>query len=433
MRLLLHIGWMLCWLLPAVPAQAQDVVVEPGGPVPSLTAALAVVPTGGRIVVRPGVYREPTLVVGRPVTIVGEGEAVLDGEGARQIMTITADDVTVRGLVFRHVGVSYIEDRAAVKVEGARRCVIVDNRFENTFFGIYLAKAAGCRIAGNDLRGLGTSETGSGNGIHLWYCKDITIEHNHIRGHRDGIYIEFAEDSVIRDNLSERNLRYGLHFMFSDRCRYRDNVFRDNDAGVAVMYTDDVVMEGNRFIHNWGSAAYGLLLKEIRDSHITGNTFERNTVGLLAEGVSRVTVEDNTFTRNGWALRVISDSKDNVFRHNDFLANSFDVATNSRVNYSRFEENYWDHYQGYDLDRDGYGDVPFRPVRLFSLLVEHNEPTLILMRSLFISLLDAAERVLPVLTPETLVDERPLMHPRAPAPEPATSGADVRDKPHKEP
>ena len=47
------------------------------------------------------------------------------------------------------------------------------------------------------------------------------------------------------------------------------------------------------------------------------------------------------------------------------------------------------------------------------MLVQRYEPALILLRSFFVDLLDAAERVLPVLTPETLVDERPLM--RAPA------------------
>jgi nitrous oxidase accessory protein len=34
---------------------------------------------------------------------------------------------------------------------------------------------------------------------------------------------------------------------------------------------------------------------------------------------------------------------------------------------------------------------------------------MILMRSGFVDLLDAAERALPVLTPETLVDTAPLM------------------------
>ncbi|MEJ2502287.1 MAG: nitrous oxide reductase family maturation protein NosD, partial [Gemmatimonadota bacterium] len=357
----------------------------------------------------PGRYREPTVVVDRPVEIVGMGDPVLDGEGARQLMVITADDVTVRGLVFEDVGTSYVEDRAAIRVEEARGCRIEGNRFEDAFFGIYLASAADCVVADNVLRARNTRETASGNGIHLWYSKNVEIRGNEIRGHRDGIYFEFVEESEIRGNLSEGNLRYGLHFMFSDDCRYLDNVFRRNGAGVAVMYTDGVEMRGNRFERNWGTAAFGLLLKDISDSRIVDNVFLGNSVGVYAEGSTRVEVRKNVFEANGWAVRIMANSLDNVFTANDFIANTFDVSTNSRRSYSEFTGNYWDAYRGYDLDRDGVGDVPFRPVRLFSLMVERNEPSLVLLRSLLVTTLDTAERVFPSLTPETLVDERPLM------------------------
>ena len=105
----------------------------------------------------------------------------------------------------------------------------------------------------------------------------------------------------------------------------------------------------------------------------------------------------------------MANALDNVFTRNNFIGNSFDVATNSRRTRSRFEENFWDAYRGYDLDHDGFGDVPFRPVRLFALIVERTEPSLLLLRSLFVQVLDAAERVLPSLTPEVLMDPKPVM------------------------
>lgn len=401
--------FVIAVLLLGHPASAQDITVSPDGPVTTLGAALQQTPRGGRIVVQAGVYHEPMITIDKPVTIVGNGEAVFDGDGDHQIMLITGDSVTVRGLSFRNVGVSFVEDRAAIKTEEAQHCVIEDNTFHNTFFGIYLAQTAYCRVAGNVLQGTSATETKSGNGIHLWYSKAIEIENNTVRGHRDGIYFEFVEDSRIANNLSEMNLRYGLHFMFSDRCQYHDNIFRNNDAGVAVMYTKGVEMIGNRFEHNWGTAAFGLLLKDITDSRVEDNVFIENTVGVHAEGSNRVHFEGNDFVENGWAVKIMANALDNVFTRNNFVANTFDVATNSRKHYSRFEENYWDNYQGYDLNRDGYGDVPFRPVRLFSLIVERNEPSLLLLRSFFIDVLDAAERVIPSLTPETLVDEKPVI------------------------
>jgi nitrous oxidase accessory protein len=132
-------------------------------------------------------------------------------------------------------------------------------------------------------------------------------------------------------------------------------------------------------------------------------------VGLYAEGSNRIAVEENEFIGNGYAVRIMANSMDNSFRRNKFIGNSFDVVTNSRQSFNTFDSNYWSEYDGYDLDRDGLGDVPHHPVRLFSLLVEKSPPSIVLLSSLFVTLVDTAERVMPVFTPETLVDDNPLM------------------------
>jgi nitrous oxidase accessory protein len=392
----------------------RRIVVAPGGAVPTVTQALRLARAGDTIVVTAGLYREPRLEVTVPVTILGQGEAVLDGSGAHEVLTLRADGVTVRGLTIRNVGVSYTEDRAGIRLEGVRRCVIAGNHLIDTFFGIYAARAADCTVSDNLIEAHATRQAAAGNGIHLFTSQGFTLTGNRIRGHRDGIYLEFSRRATLRDNESRGNLRYGLHFMYSDSCEYRRNVFAANGAGVAVMYSRQVTMVDNRFEDNWGSAAFGLLLKEIKDSRVEGNVMARNTVGLFAEGVDRTEIQGNQFLRNGWAIRLMADATDNSFRHNRFEGNTFDVATNSQASSpSAFAENYWDGYVGYDLEGDGFGDTPFRPVRLFSVLVEQNEPLLILLRSFFLDLLEAAERVAPVLTPDKLVDARPMMHWRA--------------------
>jgi len=383
--------------------------VRPRGELRTLAAAVSAAHAGDRIVVHEGVYRGPTAVVDKRLTIEGQGSAVLDGENARGLIVVKSDDVTVRGLTLRNVGTSFVEDRAALRVDSARGCVIDGNFIENGFFGIYLANVTDCRVTNNLLRANGQRETESGNGIHLWTSRHVTIADNTITGYRDCIYFEFVHDGDIRGNLSSGNLRYGMHFMYSDDCRYTSNVFRKNGSGVAVMYTKRVEMVGNRFEDNWGPAAYGLLLKEISDSRLESNHFVHNTTGLLADGANRLVATHNEFADNGWAVKLDASTVDGRFDHNDFLGNSFDVTTNSRAPSTTFAGNYWDAYRGYDLDRNGVGDVPHRPVRLFSLLVEHHQPALILMRSAFADLLDGAERILPSLTPDALVDSTPSM------------------------
>ena len=197
--------------------------------------------------------------------------------------------------------------------------------------------------------------------------------------------------------------------MFSNRCSYSQNTLRSNGAGVAVMYTKNVEMVDNRFEYNWGSAAYGLLLKEITDSNIKNNVFLKNSSGLYAESSNRIQITGNTFEQNGWAVKIMGNCLDNNFSKNNFLANTFDVATNAGHNFNFFNDNYWDSYNGYDLDRDGVGDLPYRPVSLFSYLVEQNEPSLLLIRSLFVDMINIAESIIPVLTPKTLMDETPSM------------------------
>lgn len=392
--------------------QIATVTVAPGGPAGAIAEAVRGAPAGARVVVQAGSYRESGVVVDRPLELVGVGRPVVDGDGRGQIFTVTSPGVTIRGFAIRGTGRSAVEDRAGIRLDEAHGCLVEDNHLDDTFFGVYVARTEGCVVRDNRITGTNLSEALSGNAIHLWNSRDITITGNTLRGHRDGIYLEFARHSIITGNTSHGNLRYGLHYMFSDSSEFRGNSFRENGAGVAVMYTRHVVMADNRFEDNRGQAAFGLLLKDISDSRIERNRIAGNTVGLYIEGSDRVTVTGNALERNGWAVNLMANSTDNTFSGNRFIGNSFDVTTNGRQHTSRFEGNYWDQYQGYDLDGDGVGDVPFRPVRLFAYLVARHEATLVLQRSLFVDLLDAAERVLPVLSPEMLVDQRPLM--RAP-------------------
>jgi nitrous oxidase accessory protein len=384
-----------------------DIVVGPGERITRISDAIQQARDGDRIRILPGVYREGTINVDRSVTLIGDGFPELDGEGEHPVIVVRAENVGIRGLLVRNTGVSYTRDNAAIRVEEVGGCVVEGNRLENNFFGIYLAKTRGCRVVGNVLEASGTREASSGNGIHLWNARDTHIEGNRIVGHRDGIYLEFAEAATLRDNHSEGNLRYGLHFMFSNDTEYTGNTFRHNNAGVAVMYSKRVRILANRFEDSWGAASYGLLLKEMTDSEIRGNTFRRNTVGIYSEGSGRNEVTHNHFVRNGWAVRVRSNSRENRFADNNFIDNAFDVSTDSRRNANTFAANYWSRYDGYDLTGDGFGDVPFRPVRLFSLVVERTPAAMVLLRSFFVDLLDLAERVIPALTPETLVDETP--------------------------
>jgi nitrous oxidase accessory protein len=199
--------------------------------------------------------------------------------------------------------------------------------------------------------------------------------------------------------------------MFSNNDNYINNIFRNNGTGVAVMYTKNVRMARNTFEKNWGTAAYGILLKDITDSYMINNKFVENTIAIFMEGGNRIDVKGNLFKENGWALKIQADCTDNNINNNNFQGNTFDVATNGTMVLSNFNNNYWDKYEGYDLNKDGIGDIAYHPVSIYSMIIEQNPNAVILLRSFIVNLLDKAEKAIPSLTPENLVDKKPTMKP----------------------
>ncbi|HEY2347758.1 MAG TPA: nitrous oxide reductase family maturation protein NosD [Puia sp.] len=366
---------------------------------------------GDTVWVEPGLYREKNIIINKSIILIGDQYPVLDGEHQFEIISVKADHVVVKGFRLVHSGVSSIIDIAGIKIYNSRDVRISDNILDDTFFGIYVQAGTQCIIDNNEVNAHSLIEQQNGNGIHCWKCDSLQITGNRISGHRDGIYFEFVTNSIIWRNISTHNLRYGLHFMFSHNDAYISNIFKNNGAGVSVMFTHGVRMFNNYFEDNWGDGAFGLLLKEISDSYVIGNKFINNTSGVFMEGASRIRFEKNEFIRNGWAMKIQASCLDIMVTNNNFFSNSFDVATNGSLVLNSFNYNYWDKYEGYDLNKDNLGDVPYHPVSLFSMVIDKNPSAMMLFRSFMTSLLDKTEKILPSLTPENLRDDHPYIKP----------------------
>ena len=363
------------------------------------------------VFVEGGIYKEGNVVVDKPIVLIGHQQATIDGQKRFEVLSIKSDSVTISGFTIQHSGLATLEDPGGIKVYDGRFVVIENNILEDNFFGIYIQFGKNCIVKNNHIRAYGKEEQEIGNGIHCWKSDSMQIVGNTISGHRDGIYFEFVTNSIIWRNISEKNIRYGLHFMFSNDDAYITNLFRANGAGVAVMFSKKVTMMNNTFQDNWGDACYGILLKEISDAYISGNHFDRNTAALYLEGASRMLIEKNNFQGNGWAMRVQASCMDNTIQDNNFMDNTFDMSTNGALVLNVFKHNYWDKYDGFDLNRDKVGDIPFHPLSLFSVIVERNPPAMLLFRSFIVTLLDKSERILPSLTPDNFKDTEPSMHP----------------------
>ncbi len=179
--------YILSLLLVSINATASTLEVGRGKAYETISGAVSTAEKGDTVLIYEGVYQEGTIEVRTPIVIVGVNNPVLDGENKYEILRVWVDSVVVMGLTLKDVGVSYVEDRSAIRFIKSKHGRIESNRLINAFFGIYLEHCRDIIIRDNMILGEAEYEMNSGNAIHLWYCRDIIIEGNYAEGHRDGI------------------------------------------------------------------------------------------------------------------------------------------------------------------------------------------------------------------------------------------------------
>jgi nitrous oxidase accessory protein len=411
MQKIINITGLFIFLFALTAADAKTIPVGKSRPIKTIQKAIDIAENGDTVLVDAGLYKEGGIVIQKSIVLKGINHPVLDGEHKHEILFIKGKEITIDGFKLQHTGRSEIKDIGAIMIYDSHHVTAINNIVDDANFGISLQNSRNCTVKNNSITAYGKNEVQSGNGIHCWKSDSLLIIGNKITGHRDGIYFEFVTNSLVWRNISKKNVRYGIHFMFSHHDTYIGNVFEENESGVAVMYTNNIHMYNNYFLNNWGGAAYGILLKDITDSDISGNSFTKNTTALHMEGCSRINLYKNTFSNNGFAVKIQASCDDNAFYKNNFTGNTFDIGTNGSLVLNTFNGNYWDKYEGYDINRDNTGDVPYHPVSMYSMIIESNPAALMLFRSLIVSLLDKSEKILPGITPENLKDEKPLMRP----------------------
>lgn len=366
----------------------------------TIKKAIHIATNGDTITVQKGTYKENNLMITKSIHLIGINNPIIDGDNKDTILKFNANHFSLSGFTIKNVPQSYTKDYSAVLVFKSKYFTIKNNTLENVFFGLMIEKSKYGVIQNNKISSNAQKEASSGNGVHMWHCSNMRVERKTLSKLRDGLYFEFVSNSHISNNISKNNLRYGLHFMFSNNNEYHHNEFNNNGAGVAVMFSKFIKMHHNTFHFNWGPASYRLLLKEIYDAEIHHNYFEQNTIGINIDGCTRIKYQNNHFVRNGWAIKFTGGCYTNNFSYNNFMHKSFDLSYNSRLNDIKFEANHWSEYTGYDLNKDGIGDVPHRPVKLFSYVVNQTPEALILLRRLFVDIINFSEKI-PQYSPQT--------------------------------
>lgn len=350
------------------------------------------------------------VLVNNPVQIMGINKPIISGNYYKNIIIINSNNVVLNNISIENSGKSCVTDYSGILIENSFYCKIKNNLFRNNSYSIYIANSKYCEVVNNIILSTISDNITSGNGIHLWKTENIFISNNLIKNHRDGIYIEFSSNMLIKNNISLNNIRYGLHFMFSNFGVYCNNYFLNNQTGVAVMFSNNIKMLLNNFIKSWGNSSYGLLLKDINDSFIIGNNFFSNTKAVFVDGCNRNKFFLNFFKYNAWSLDIWGNSENNIFFDNVFFYNYFDISTNSKNLNNFFNKNYWSKSPLIDLDRDHICDIFYRPVEVFGIWVAKYHELSILLNSLVLSFLEYTEKLFPFFIPLNLIDFFPLLN-----------------------
>ena len=417
-------------LAQAGPTQGTAASRVGGGDARALAAAIA---TGGRadtVQVGAGRYRGQ-LVIDRPLVLLGEPGAILDGDRAGTVVTIRADSVVIAGFTIERSGRSLDRDEAAVKLERCIGCRVERNTIRDPLHGIYLLESHGVVVAENRLTGAADLvESSRGNGIHLFNSTGNRLVSNVIRGTRDGIYFSFASgNSVSRNDVA--GVRYGLHYMYSDDNRFERNTFTRNAAGAAIMFSKRILFRENVFARHIGYRAYGILLQTAEGVLAEGNRIEGNLTGLFLDGAVADTFRGNVIRGNGVGIDVLASAEGNTFTRNVIADNRIAVRKVLGTSDNRWHDggagNYWGDPKVFDLDGDSIGDRPYRVGDTFTGLAAARPALELFAGTPAARALAWAEEAFPVFDVPRVEDARPLAHLPYDQSEPVTTAEPARE------
>jgi len=392
-----------------LPRPAECVTVEVGA---SLEAAIGGAEEGATLCLEPGSHPGP-LAITKRVTLWGPRDAIILSTGEGTTIEIEADGSELLGLTVDGSGGRFDTLDAAVHV------VADDVRVErvlvrNAVFGLLVEKANRAAIVDNLVRGPDEGPLGlRGDGIRLWETRHSEIRGNQVIGCRDMV-IWYSSNNRLVDNTVVRS-RYGTHFMYSHGNVVEGNKYVDNVVGIFIMYSRNLTLRDNLLARSSGPGGMGLGIKESGNLTVSNNAFIANTKGVYMDTAPLEPDDYNTFENNAFfhsevAVLMHSSEKRNAFIGNTFVSNRSQLQVEGGGNALAVDwnGNSFDDYAGYDMDADGFGDIPYELRRLSSQL-ESTYPQLQFFRgAITLGLLDAISSLFPMMEPETtLIDPRP--------------------------
>ncbi|MBS1130849.1 MAG: Periplasmic copper-binding protein [Proteobacteria bacterium] len=362
----------------------------------------------------PGNYAGP-VTINKPLTIDGGGKVTIDAGDRGTVMMLNASNTVVRGLHLTGSGDSHDTDDSCLDVRGDHN-TIESIEMDNCLFGLDLKQSNNNLIRGNSIRSKDRELGVRGDGLRLWYSNNNIVEKNQIIDSRDMV-AWYSNKNVFRDNLGKRS-RYSIHFMFANDNVVERNEFYDNAVGVYFMYTEGGVVRDNVISHATGATGMGIGFKEASGTIIENNEIIYCGVGIGSDlspfqPDSTIEIRGNRFAYNGTGILFNSETGGNNMVDNVFEGNLTQVAygghgDNNNSPKNVWIGNYWDDYQGFDRNGDGFGDKTHELYAYADQIWMELPVARFFRSSPVMELLDFLERLAPFSTPDLILrDEKP--------------------------
>lgn len=397
----------------APPRPADCVEVSPND---DLGRTIDGLDAGASICLAEGDYSGP-IRIDSPVSIWGPPGATIRSSGEDSTIFVHADDVRLAGFTIAGSGQRYVDQDAGIFVSESTDVVIDHLAITDVLFGVTSQKVDQLTVRDTTIRCRSKRALGMrGDGIRLWETRRSRIAHNELDECRD-LVVWYSPENVIEGNRVSSG-RYGTHFMYSSRNIITNNAYVGNVVGIFVMYSRNMLIDSNILADAAGSAGVGLGLKESGNLEITRNRFLHNTVGSYIDTSPLHRDDRNLYALNEFRLGNAGVVFHSSPRANEFLSNTFqDNVETVRVEGGGdatgipWERNFFGGYAGYDMDRDGTGDVPFE-LRTVSGMLRSRYPNLdVFHGSAAMFAIEAASRISPMYSPDlVLTDEKPRMY-----------------------
>jgi nitrous oxidase accessory protein len=388
---------------------AATVEVAPGA---SLQAAIDRAAAGDVLRLEPGEHKGRA-TIGKSLTLEGEEGAIVEGDGTGSVLVADAPGITLRNLEVRGSGSRLDEQNAGIFLSRrATGAVVEGNRIIGNLVGVYVLGAADSIVRNNVIEGRqGPHMNEDGNGIHVWNAPGAQIIANDIRYGRDGIYVISSKSNVFRGNRM-RDLRYAVHYMYTNDSEVSGNISSGNHAGFVIMYSDRLKVIGNL---SSADREKGLFLNTANSSDIGENTVKAGPEKcVFIYAANKNWFHDNWFEGCDIGIHFTAGSERNRIAGNAFVGNKTQVKyVGTRViDWSdKGRGNYWSDNPAFDLNGDGVADTAYKPNDMVDEILWVNPNAKVLLNSPAIQVVRWAQAQFPAIYPGGVVDTAPLMAP----------------------